>query len=108
MNTKNIPALIMLTAGFIAAMTMILKGRDTRDYLITLILVLVIFYMLGLIVKFILDKYIKMEDENQEEEGEETEDEPLEDIPIVEGEDESEGDAQEMSEGELANIESGQ
>ncbi len=108
MNTKNIPALIMLTAGFIAAMVMILKGRDTRDYLITLILVLVIFYMLGLIVKFILDKYIKMEDEKNNEEGEESEEEPLEDIPIVEGGDGADVNAEEIPEEELANIESGQ
>ncbi|MCR5785402.1 MAG: hypothetical protein K6G40_07165 [Eubacterium sp.] len=91
MNTKNIPALIMLLAGFIAAMTMIIKGRTTKDYLITLILVLVIFYIIGLIVKFILDKFIKMEDPNKQPEEKIETSESLEDIPIVEGETMEEG-----------------
>ena len=55
MNTRKIPALIMLIAGSIACIMMYLNHYDLRDMLIVLILVLVVFLIIGLIVKAILD-----------------------------------------------------
>ena len=89
MNTKNIPAIIMLTAGFISAIIMIKQGTGTNTYLITLLKVLIIFYILGMVIKFILDKFIKMDNPEDEAENEnineeESGDTDLENIPIVE------------------------
>lgn len=89
MNTKNIPAIIMLTAGFISAIIMIKRGTGTNTYLITLLKVLIIFYILGIVIKFILDKFIKMDNledeaENENTNEEESGDTDLENIPIVE------------------------
>ena len=55
MNTRKIPALIMLIAGSIACIMTYLNHYDLKDMLIVLILVLIVFLIIGLIVKWILD-----------------------------------------------------
>ncbi len=79
MNTKNIPALVMLLAGFVASMVMLLRGTSNRTFLITLLLVLVCFYVVGCVIKFVLDKYIG-EIEVKEEEPEEVQESNMENI----------------------------
>ena len=63
MKTNGVPAMVMLLAGFvdclIAIRTHMTQGSFTRQ----LFLVLVIFYIIGCVVKIILDRNIdKMED----------------------------------------------
>ncbi|MCR4685287.1 MAG: hypothetical protein K5649_07465 [Lachnospiraceae bacterium] len=55
MNTRKIPAIIMLLAGSIACVMTYLNHYDLKDMLIVLILVLIIFLFIGLVVKGIFD-----------------------------------------------------
>ncbi|MFT3985658.1 MAG: hypothetical protein QM697_17295 [Lachnospiraceae bacterium] len=57
MNTKRIPALIMLIAGAIACIMTYLNHYDLKEMLTTLIWVLLIFLIIGLVVKKILDSF---------------------------------------------------
>lgn len=88
MNTKRIPALIMLIAGAIACIVTYMNHYDLKEMLTTLIWVLLIFLLIGLVVKKILDSF-HMPGENavdnegeviekQEEEAAEEEKEPEE------------------------------
>ncbi len=72
MKTKQIPAIIMLIAGFITCIVGIFKQFEAGRFLEILLLVLVIFYSLGCIVKLILDKnFREMEEPADEEQSEE-------------------------------------
>ncbi len=63
MNTKPIPAIIMLTAGFVTCVIGILQHYSFGVFVKTLFLILVGFYILGGIVKFVLDKgFVVMDD----------------------------------------------
>lgn len=57
MNTKRIPALIMLIAGAIACIMTYANHYDLKDMLTTLIWVLLVFWLIGLIVKKILNSF---------------------------------------------------
>ncbi len=54
MKKKNLPAIITLSAGAIACITCIIKKNQILDTLITVLITLVIFYIVGLIAS----KYI--------------------------------------------------
>lgn len=54
MKNKNIPAIITLSAGAIACIICIIKGFAIYDTLRTVLIILVIFYIIGLIAS----KYI--------------------------------------------------
>ena len=88
MKTNGVPAIVMLLAGFIdcliAIRTHMTLGSCTRQ----LFLVLLVFYIIGCVVKIILDRNIdKMEDiktveeelGRKEEESDEPQDEAAED-----------------------------
>ena len=68
MKTKGIPAVVMLLAGFVTCIIGIVQHMETDVFIKTLLAVLIIFYVLGCIVKLVLDKNFE---ENQEESGEE-------------------------------------
>ena len=71
MKTNHIPALVTLLAGAVAALLMWLWKVDFFTFTRNLLIVLVIFYILGSVIKVILDRNFKdMEDEaNEEGEG---------------------------------------
>ncbi len=72
MKTKQIPAIIMLLAGLIASILGIYNQMDIAAFTKMLLIVLCIFYVLGCIVKIILDKnFPEMTEEDTEEESEE-------------------------------------
>lgn len=74
MKTKQIPAIIMLVAGFIACMAGMNAHMEVADFLKMLLIVLIVFYVLGCIVKQIVDKnFAEIQEETTD--GEETEDE---------------------------------
>lgn len=80
MKTKPIPAIIMLTAGLVTCIAGILTHMETIRFAKILLLVLLVFYVLGCIVKMVIDSNFKeIEEEttdgedvsgNDEEDGE--------------------------------------
>ncbi len=56
MKTNNVPALVMLTAGFIDCVIAIRMGQSLLPFTRQLLIVLLIFFILGSIVKVILDR----------------------------------------------------
>lgn len=70
MKTKNIPIVVMLTAALVTSIVMYVNKYDLSVTLTTILIVFFVFYILGLLVKKILDKYcspVKPEDEPTEE-----------------------------------------
>ncbi len=61
MKTKSIPAFIMLLAGAIACIAGIVSRLDVAGFVRMLLIVLIVFYFLGCIVKIILDSNFKEE-----------------------------------------------
>lgn len=80
MKTKPIPSVIMLIAGGIRCVAGAIYKEDTTSFLWSLILTMILFYILGIIVKIVLDKNFNMmlEDAPQDENGEAIEGEEME------------------------------
>lgn len=96
MNTKYVPAIIMLLGGLVRCIVGVYDNDDfTLQYALSLLLVLFIFYIIGLIAKAILDKHIPPVDEQAQEEEEETQEEEkeLEDISDTDEVDENTTDS---------------
>lgn len=79
MKTKPIPAIIMLLAGFVTCIMSIYQGLDLKTFTITLFIVLLVFYVMGCIIKYIIDRNFEgmadpVEEEQENEEGEFAED----------------------------------
>lgn len=77
MKTRSIPAIIMLLAGMIRCVSAIAIGEDfSTSFVFSLLMVLIVFYIIGVVVKIILDKNIPpMSEQEEAEEGETTQDE---------------------------------
>ena len=87
MNTKPIPAIIMLTAGFVTCIVGIVQHFSFGTYVKTLFLVLIGFYLLGCIVKLVLDKGFRvMDDPLSEYEGLEIDDDLIDDLAMTDDE----------------------
>lgn len=86
MKTNYIPAFVMLCAGMIDSIFAILHHMELYDYLKQLLLVLVVFLLIGNVLKMILDIGLKtMADKEEKEEASEgTEETPLENIDATE------------------------
>lgn len=64
MKTKSIPAIIMLLAGLVACIGGIAAHMEVSDFMKMLLIVLIVFYVLGSVVKVILDRnFAEMLDE---------------------------------------------
>lgn len=72
MKTKSIPAIIMLSAGFIACIAGMCAHMEVADFMKMLLGVLILFYILGCIVKLILDKNFKEMQDEETTDGEES------------------------------------
>lgn len=75
MKTDNIPALVMLSAGAVDCVLAIRNHLNLRDFLIELLIVLVIFYIAGLLIRYIVDrnfKEIELDEEEVKEDGEDS------------------------------------
>lgn len=92
MKTKTLPAIIMLLAGFIACMAGMNAHMEVADFMKMLFIVLIIFYILGCIVKAIIDKnFVEVQEETTD--GDKTEEEEisrLDEDETAEAEDEEE------------------
>lgn len=87
MNTKPIPAIIMLTAGFVTCVVGIARHFSFGTYIKTLFLVLVGFYLLGCIVRLVIDKGFRvMDDPLSEFAGLEVSDDLIDDLAISDDE----------------------
>lgn len=69
MKTKPIPAIVMLIAGFVTCIMSIRYHLELKVFTKTLLLVLIVFYLLGIVIKIILDKNFPEMKEEQEEDG---------------------------------------
>ena len=74
MKTNGVPAMVMLLAGFVDCLIAIRTHMTLGSFTRQLFLVLLIFYIIGCVVKIILDRNIDkmedvktVEDESQEE-----------------------------------------
>lgn len=71
MKTKPIPAIVMLVAGFVTCIIAIYTHMELKVFTKTLLLVLIGFYIMGGIIKIILDRnFPQMTDEEEQEEQE--------------------------------------
>ena len=75
MKTKQVPAMIMLIAGLVVSIVAVITHMETMQFLKILVIVLIVFYIAGCVVKVILDKNFKeeVEDAGSETEAEESE-----------------------------------
>lgn len=72
MKTKPIPAIVMLTAGFITCMLGIFQKMEFLPFAKMLLIVMVCFYLLGSIIAYILKKnFTEMEEKKEAEEADE-------------------------------------
>ena len=71
MKTKSVPAIIMLTAGFIACIAGMYAHMEVAGFMKMLLIVLIVFYILGCIVKMVLDKNFAEVPEEETTDGEE-------------------------------------
>ena len=85
MNRKNIPVILMLSAGAIVGIVYFVKGQPIQKMLLAIIIVFVVFYGLGSLLENILNYFdkkneerIKKEKEQEEKEQEEKEQEEKE------------------------------
>lgn len=83
MNTKPVPAIVMLSAGFATSVAGIVKHYSFGTYVKTLFLVLVIFYIIGCIAKVVLDKCFRvMQDPLEEYENLEIDDDLMDELAM--------------------------
>lgn len=74
MKTKDIPAMVMLLAGGVYCLIGIRYQIPLMDFSVQLLVVLLIFWIMGGIVRIVLDKFMgEIEEEVDSEETEETE-----------------------------------
>lgn len=73
MKTKSIPAIIMLVAGALACILGFVYQYETTQFFTMVLTVLIVFYVLGCIVKIIIDKNFPVESDKNEENTEESE-----------------------------------
>ena len=73
MKTKSIPAILMLLAGAIACVLGFIYHYETTQFFTMVLTVLIVFYVLGYIVKIIIDKNFLMEETEKKDSTEGTE-----------------------------------
>lgn len=69
MKTKQIPIMITLAAGLLTCILGFVMQMETNQFVKTLVIVLISFYILGCIAKLVLDKSFKEETEEATEEA---------------------------------------
>lgn len=70
MNRKYMPIILMLLAGAVTCLITFIKDYSLSAKLLSLIIVLVLFYTLGSILKGILDYFDKQNTKESREQGE--------------------------------------
>lgn len=70
MERKMIPLTLMLVAGAICSIVCFAQGYDAFTMLLALFIVLLVFYILGCIIKRIMDNFAAENEARAKEEGE--------------------------------------
>lgn len=70
LKTKPIPAIIMLTAGLIAAITTYINRYPVKDTLVIVFCSMVVFLILGGIIKMVLDRFEFPDEDTVDADGE--------------------------------------
>ena len=70
MNRKYMPIILMLVAGAVTCIITFVKDYSISAKVLSLILVLVLFYLLGSALKWTLDYFDKQNEKRNQEEGE--------------------------------------
>lgn len=70
MERKMIPLALMLVAGAICSIVCFAQGYDAFTMLLVLFIVLLIFYILGCIIKRVMEAFERENEERSKEEGE--------------------------------------
>ncbi len=70
MERKMIPLALMLVAGAICSIVCIVQGYDVFTMLLALFIVLLVFYILGCIIKRVMEAFERENEEKNKEEGE--------------------------------------
>lgn len=70
MNRKNMPLILMLVAGAVTCVITFIRDYSILGKLLSLLVVLVIFYVLGSILKWTLDFFDSQNEKKNKEEGE--------------------------------------
>lgn len=91
---RLVPPFVMLTAGAITSILMVVKGCELNEFLARLLTILIIFYVLGCVLKGILDMIDRQNTPPEPEEGDED--------GMIEKEAENEGAEEEGAEEETA------
>lgn len=72
MRTYYIPALIMLSAGTVDCLLAIRNHLSLKEMLIELLIVLIVFYVIGTLIRIIFDRNFPIMTDSEEADGEET------------------------------------
>ena len=94
MNTKRIPSIIMLLAGAVTCVVTFINGYEIKDTLVILIWVLLLFLIIGIVVKKILDSFHMPDEDAVDDEGEVIK------KNVEDGDEETENKSEENSQGE--------
>ena len=70
MNRKNLPMLLMLTAGIVTCIITFVQQFSMQNKLVSLFCVMLLFYVLGSILKWTLDYFDAQNEKRRKEEGE--------------------------------------
>lgn len=70
MNRKYMPAILMLTAGAVTCIITFVKRYSVLEMLLALLVVLIVFYALGSILKWLLDTFEAQNEKAALDEGE--------------------------------------
>lgn len=70
MNRKNLPLLLMLTAGAVICIITYIEKYTLIEKLVSLFVVLLVFFLLGSVLKWTLDLFDRQNAERLKEEGE--------------------------------------
>lgn len=76
MNRKNLPLFLMLTAGAVTSIITYIEKYPMEVKLVSLFVVLLVFYVMGCVIKWTLDYFELQNEEKQKEEGGDIEEEP--------------------------------
>ena len=80
MKTKDVPAIVMLLAGLVYCLFGILYNIPLTEFLVQLLVILLIFWVFGGILKMVLDHFMgEIEVKEEEEDSEASDDEESED-----------------------------
>lgn len=70
MKRKAIPAILMLTAGLFTALITYIKDYPLVKILVLTLCALIVFYMVGSVIKYVLDSFYRKNEQSLLESGE--------------------------------------